>query len=68
MLDGGRTSLEIAFFAVFVALLIGVPLGVLAGYFGGFTDTIVSRLTETIMAFPLILFLVFASVAAQQHR
>ena len=32
------------------------------GYFGGFTDAVISRLTETMMAFPLILFLVFASV------
>jgi peptide/nickel transport system permease protein len=62
LLDGGRTSLEIGIFGVFVALLVGVPLGVLAGYFGGLTDAVVSRLTETIMAFPLILFLVFASV------
>jgi len=62
LLDGGRTSLEIGIFGVFVALLVGVPLGLVAGYFGGFTDTVVSRLTETIMAFPLILFLVFASV------
>jgi peptide/nickel transport system permease protein len=61
LLDGGRTSLEIAFFAVFVALLVGVPLGIVSGYLGGFTDTVVSRLTEAIMAFPLILFLVFAS-------
>lgn len=61
LLDGGRTSLEIALFAVFVSLLVGVPLGIVSGYFGGFTDTVVSRLTEAIMAFPLILFLVFAS-------
>jgi peptide/nickel transport system permease protein len=62
LLDGGRTSLEIGIFGVFIALLVGVPLGIVSGYFGGFTDTVVSRLTETIMAFPLILFLVFASV------
>jgi len=62
LLDGGRTSLEVGFFAVFVALVVGVPLGLISGYFGGFTDSVVSRLTETIMAFPLILFLVFASV------
>jgi ABC-type dipeptide/oligopeptide/nickel transport system permease subunit len=62
LLDGGRTSLEIGIFGVFVALLVGVPLGIVSGYFGGFTDTVVSRLTESIMAFPLILFLVFASV------
>jgi ABC-type dipeptide/oligopeptide/nickel transport system permease subunit len=44
-----------------VALLIGVPLGALGGYFGGFADAVVSRFTEAVMAFPLMLFLVFAS-------
>jgi peptide/nickel transport system permease protein len=62
LLDGGRTSLEIGLGAVLVALLLGVPLGCAAGYFGGVTDAVVSRLTETVMAFPLILLLVFASV------
>ena len=61
VLDGGKTSLEIAVCAALVALLIGVPLGSLGGYFGGAVDAITSRLTETIMAFPLLLFLVFAS-------
>jgi ABC-type dipeptide/oligopeptide/nickel transport system permease subunit len=61
LLDGGKTSLEIGIFGMLVALFVGVPLGVVSGYFGGFTDTVVSRITETIMAFPLILFLVFAS-------
>src|SRR5262249_21287276 len=41
---------------------VGVPLGLLAGYFGGFADSIISPLTEPIMAFPLILFLVFAGL------
>lgn len=62
LLDGGKTSLEIGILGMLVALVVGVPLGILSGYFGGFTDTIVSRVTETVMAFPLILFLVFASV------
>lgn len=62
LLDGGRTSIEIGFGGVLVALLIGVPLGCVAGFFGGWADAAVSRLTETVMAFPLILFLVFASV------
>lgn len=62
VLDGGKTSLEIGILGMLVALVVGVPLGILSGYFGGFTDTIVSRITETVMAFPLILFLVFASV------
>jgi peptide/nickel transport system permease protein len=62
LLDGGRTSLEIAIGGALVALLIGLPLGAAAGYFGGWTDAVVSRLTEAIMAFPLLLFLIFASV------
>ena len=61
VLDGARTSLEIALGGVLVALLIAVPVGSIAGYFGGATDAVVSRFTETIMAFPLLLFLVFAT-------
>jgi ABC-type dipeptide/oligopeptide/nickel transport system permease subunit len=62
VLDGGRASIEIGLGAVLISALIAVPLGCLSGYFGGFIDGIVSRVTETIMAFPLILFLVFATV------
>ncbi len=61
LLDGGRTSLEIGIGGVIVALLLAVPIGAAAGYFGGFTDVIVSRFAETIMAFPMLLFLVFAA-------
>jgi peptide/nickel transport system permease protein len=61
LLDGARTSLEIGIGGVLVALLIAIPVGSVAGYFGGFADAVVSRFTETVMAFPLLLFLVFAS-------
>ena len=45
-----------AIFSTTFGLFLGVVLGVAAGYYGGFTDTIVSRLTEIVMAFPLLLF------------
>jgi peptide/nickel transport system permease protein len=61
LLDGIRTSLEIAIGGVLFALLIGLPFGILAGYFGRWVDAAVSQFTETVMAFPLLLFLVFAS-------
>jgi len=61
VLDGARTSLEIAIGAVLIALLIAIPVGSIAGYFGGATDAVVSRFTEAVMAFPLLLFLVFAT-------
>src|SRR6188474_3105147 len=39
-------------------MVIGVLLGSIAGYFGGSIDTLVSRLTEIVMAFPILLFIV----------
>jgi peptide/nickel transport system permease protein len=61
LLDAARTSLEIALAAMLVALLIALPIGTAAGYFGGIPDAVVARFTETVMAFPLLLFLIFAS-------
>jgi ABC-type dipeptide/oligopeptide/nickel transport system permease subunit len=55
ILAGGRLSLEIALIATGLALLIGVTLGTLAGYFGGVLDAVVGRLTELVMAFPILL-------------
>jgi peptide/nickel transport system permease protein len=49
-------SLEVAFIATIVGMLIGIVMGATAGYFGGWIDTIISRLTEMVMAFPLLLF------------
>ena len=39
-------------------MIIGVILGSIAGYFGGWIDTIISRVTEITMAFPLLLFVI----------
>ncbi|HEY6960656.1 MAG TPA: ABC transporter permease [Gaiellaceae bacterium] len=61
LLDGLRTSLEIGIGAMLVALAIALPIGAAAGYFGGAVDAIVSQFTETLMAFPLLLFLLFAN-------
>jgi ABC-type dipeptide/oligopeptide/nickel transport system permease subunit len=67
LLDGGRTSLEIGLGGVVFALLVAVPLGAAAGYFRGLVDAAVSRFTEALMAFPLLLFLVFASARLGPH-
>jgi peptide/nickel transport system permease protein len=61
LLDGLRTSLEIGIGAMLIALLIALPIGAAAGYFGGLVDAAVSQLTETVMAFPLLLFLLYAN-------
>jgi peptide/nickel transport system permease protein len=56
LLYGAQVSLIVSFFATFTGVGLGVLLGVAAGYFGGWWDTIVSRLTEMVMAFPFLLF------------
>ncbi len=48
-----RLDLTIAVTAVMLSFIVGSILGSLAGFFGGWTDRIVGRLTDTIMAFPL---------------
>jgi peptide/nickel transport system permease protein len=58
VLYGGRVSLEIAAGAALMAILIGLGLGAVAGYYGGWIDAVISRFTDLVMAFPLLLFLV----------
>jgi peptide/nickel transport system permease protein len=65
ILYGGRVSLEVAAGAAALALLIGLVLGSLAGYFGGLVDAVVSRFTDLTMAFPLLLFLVMIGTAVR---
>lgn len=52
---GGRTSLQVGFVAVAIAMAIGVTSGLLAGYFSGWVDTIIMRLVDVMLAFPGIL-------------
>ncbi|HHX24454.1 MAG TPA: ABC transporter permease [Thermoanaerobacterales bacterium] len=59
---GARISLQIGIAATAISVLIGVTLGSLAGYYGGFIDDIISWLTNVIFAFPFLLF-VLALVA-----
>jgi peptide/nickel transport system permease protein len=58
MLYGAQTSLEVAVLATFFSVLIGVIMGLMAGYYRGWVDTGVSRLTEIVMAFPVLLFII----------
>ncbi len=58
LLYGAQTSLEVAIGATILSMTIGVLLGAMAGFFSGWTDTVVSRLTEIVMAFPVLLFVI----------
>ncbi len=54
IVHGARASMQVGLVAVVLAFLVGVPLGLLAGYYGRFADTAVSRLTDTMLAFPFL--------------
>ena len=55
---GSRVALTVGLVASAVAIVIGVAVGVTAGYFGGRVDASLMRLTDTLMAFPLIALLI----------
>ena len=59
LIYGVRTSLIVGFAAVAIACLIGIPLGLLAGFRGGAADFLVMRLVDVMTAFPGILFAIF---------
>ena len=52
---GSRISLQVGFVAVGIAGTIGVALGLLAGYFGGWLDNVLMRCMDVLLAFPAIL-------------
>ncbi|MCP3458968.1 ABC transporter permease [Bradyrhizobium sp. CCGUVB23] len=52
---GARASLLAGAISVAIALGIGVPLGLLAGYRGGFTDALISRITDAMLACPFLI-------------
>ncbi|MCP9484418.1 MAG: ABC transporter permease [Gaiellaceae bacterium MAG52_C11] len=58
VLYGGQTSLQVGLGATALAMLIGVPIGMLSGFLGGWPDRGISWVTELFMGFPLLLFLV----------
>lgn len=54
LIHGTRISMSIGLIGVFSSLIIGVVLGALSGYFGGWTDLVIQRIIEVISAMPTI--------------
>jgi ABC-type dipeptide/oligopeptide/nickel transport system permease subunit len=55
LLYGARLSLMIGFISVGVGASIGIPMGMLSGFFGGLFDTVIMRVIDVMLAFPSIL-------------
>jgi peptide/nickel transport system permease protein len=68
VIHGSRVSLAVGVSSVVFALFLGVPLGLIAGYYGGRVDSVVMRVMDLILAFPIyllaiILMIMFAPTA-----
>jgi oligopeptide transport system permease protein len=62
LMDGARISMTVALVVQTTVLLIGVPIGALAGWFGGRLDNYLMRLTDIVYAFPDLLFIILLTV------
>jgi peptide/nickel transport system permease protein len=52
---GARASIQAGFFATVLAMVVAVPIGLVAGYYRGWVDTVIARLTDVLLAFPFII-------------
>jgi peptide/nickel transport system permease protein len=52
---GARASIEAGVLATLLAMAIAVPLGVVAGYYRGWLDTVIARMTDVLLAFPFLI-------------
>ena len=62
ILDGARISLSVAIVVQLVVLFLGVPIGAIAGWFGGRIDTYLMRFTDVMYAFPDLLLIILMTV------
>ena len=63
LIYGGRTSLLVGILSTLISLVIGVPLGLIAGYYRGAVEAVIMRVADVFMSFPsIVLILVLVSV------
>lgn len=60
---GARASLQAGVISVLIALALGVPLGLIAGYYGGVLDELIGRVTDALLAFPFLILAVALAAA-----
>jgi peptide/nickel transport system permease protein len=66
VLYGGRVSLTVGLLVVVISLSIGVPVGALAGYYGGWLESVLMRLTDTFLSLPALLVLILLSAILRE--
>jgi len=66
VLYGGRISLLVGFLVVTITLMIGVPVGAISGYFGGWVDDILMRVIDASLALPSLMILILLSAVLRE--
>jgi peptide/nickel transport system permease protein len=66
VLYGGRISLTVGLLVVFISISIGVPVGAIAGYYGGKLDGVLMRITDTFLSLPSFLVLILLSAILRE--
>jgi peptide/nickel transport system permease protein len=66
ILYGGRISLAVGFSVVLITLTIGIPVGAIAGFFGGWVDNVLMRITDAALSLPALLVLILLSAVLRE--
>ncbi len=66
ILYGGRVSLSVGLMVVCITLSIGVPIGSIAGYYGGWIDNILNRIIDATLSIPSLMFLILLSAILRE--
>lgn len=65
-LYGGRVSLSVGLMVVGITLIIGVPVGSIAGYYGGWIDNVLTRIIDATLSIPSLMFLILLSAILRE--
>ncbi len=68
ILHGGRVSLAVGLLSTLLSIFVGVVVGSLSGYFGGWTDSILMRITDAFLTFPTIFVLILLGAFLREQQ
>ena len=68
ILYGGRVSLTVGLFSTFLSIALGVLVGALSGYFGGWIDSVLMRITDAFLTFPTIFVLIILGAFLREQQ
>ena len=68
ILHGGRVSLAVGLLSTLLSIFVGIVVGSLSGYFGGWTDSLLMRITDAFLTFPTIFVLILLGAFLREQQ